>query len=874
MFRIALKSILARKRRLFTTGIAVTLGVAFISGTFVLSDTLENAANDLVADIFKGNDAVIRSNDAQEDPFAPVVIRPEIPAELEELARDVPGVRAAAGTLQAYPTLIDDEGDRVGGGFGPPTLAFNWVDDDALRAGGLSEGRPPDGPDEAVLDFKTAEEQGWEIGDTFSAQFSSGVGEFEIVGIAGLGDDNDSTTGSKIILLTIDRLRELLDLGAVYDYIGVSAEDGVGQEELAERISEVMPADIETITGDAFLEENQEQIQEIIGIITQLVGVFGYIAMFVAAFIIYNTFSIVIAQRTRELALMRAVGAARRQLLSSVMLEALAIGIVASLLGLVVGLALATGLTGLLGNFLTIPSGRPELTSDAITTSLLIGTIVTVLAAVIPAVRSTRIPPIAALGEVAVDRSGTSTSRKVFGTLAIVGGIGLLALGLGTDVDNAVQWVGVGAALVFISILIIGPVFAGPVARLLGAPLPSMLGVSGNLARENASRNPKRTASTAAALTVGVSLVVIITVLAASISDSISGAFEDDVKADLVVDSGGFAGVGFDPALAEALEQSDDVESISPIRGFFGRVLNSEKAREEQEKGRDEDSLDTGPIGEFVQLVGVHPTDFFELTDNGAIEPEIEEIGDDEVVMTEERMNDSGWEIGDEVEFYFPGTGEISFTIAATTERLFFGDDGPIVNLDTYAKVAPSIYQVDFLVFIGLADGVDIDGATSRIEEQIEVFAPAASISSPSEFAADQTKELDGIINIIYGLLGLAIIIAVIGVGNTLSLSVYERTRELGLLRAVGMTRQQVRSMVRWESAVIALFGTVLGIVMGIALSYALTASFDEETLSTSIPVVQLLVIGVLGAAAGVLAAIRPARRASRLDVLESIATE
>ncbi len=876
MLRISLKSVFARKWRLVLTGLSIVLGITFVSGTFALSDTLTRSVNSLINELFIGIDTVVRSSDGQESPFGGDIIRPAIDESVLERVDAVAGVREAAGQVQAFPTLIGPDGKRIGGGFGPPTLMFNWTDDAELSGGGLAEGVAPEGPDDVVLDTKTAEEFGWELGDEVTAQFPEGSQAFTIVGLGGIGEDGDKSLASRTLLVTTEKAQELAGLDGQFNSIVVAAEDGVSQQELTDNISSVLGDDLEAITGTTFIEETQEQISQIIGFVTQLVQIFGWVALFVAAFIIYNTFSIVVAQRMRELALLRAVGASRRQIRFSVLIEALVVGLVAATIGLFAGWLLALGLAAALKNFITIASSIPRITPAAVVWSLVAGSVVTVGSALIPAFRATKIPPVAALGEASLESSHVGLSRKVFGAIAIVGGVTLLAIGLTQDIGNPLTMVGFGVALIFVSIIIIGPAFAAPAVRFLGSPLPTVAGMTGTLARENASRNPKRTASTAAALTVGVSLVALIAIMASSFKSAFADQVEGQLKADLIIDNGGFGPNGLPTATRGVVEENPDVATVASIRYGPVTVLNSVAAGDERAKA-DADPPDTpppGPVGEVGFLRGVDASSYFELVDSGEMTPPITEIGDGDIVMAETRADNNNWVVGDTVSLWSPMSGEVDLRLAATVPEPFGGDDSYWVNLTTYDTMVDRTFGLDSLMLVELTDGADPDAVTVALTESLSAVAPAATAQNLSAYVAEQTEQLDGLVNIIYALLFLAVIIAIFGVGNTLSLSVLERRRELGLTRAVGATGRQVSRSVLLESFIISLFGTLLGLALGIAFAYALIAAFEGQGISVHLPISQLVVFAIAGGLAGVLAALFPSLRAARTDILGAIATE
>lgn len=872
MLRVALKSVLARKRRLFTTGLAIVISVAFISGTLVITALMNSTLDTLIGSSYDGVDAIVRSADAQESEFGPP-IRPTIPDATLELVRAAKGVRNAEGLVQGLPTIIDKNGDRIQDLAGPPTLAFNWIDDQTLQGGRLAPGgRGPEAPNEVVIDVRTAEEYDFEVGDQVQAGFPAGLRTFDIVGIGGIPVDgeDDLVAGPRVLLLQLDATRELLNKEG-FDYIAVAATDGTTEAQVQSTLSTILPPDQEVLTGEEFIAESEETISSIISLFTQPILAFGFVAVFVGAFVIYNTFSIVVAQRTRELALLRAVGAGRRQILGSVMVEAVLVGIVASIVGILSGWALSYGLKAALSSSFTLPAGLPPLTVQAITVGLAIGVGSTLVSAFVPGLRATFIPPIAALGETAIDRTALSTSRKIVGALLLAAGVTIIGLVSAGTLDWGLAGRGVGAALLFLAITTLGPVFAGPMARTLGAGLPRLRGVAGRIGKENAGRNPKRTAITAVALSIGVCLVVVVAIFAASIRSTVQSQLTNQLAdVDLVVDSGtGFAGLGPEPRAF--LESRPEVELINPIRFNQATLLDSKGARDEQAKrGTTADGV---PVGESEFVIGVDRTAIFEIANVEDLTPKITEIPDDQVIVLAKTAEENGWKPGDTVRVWFPKTGEQTWTVAATFGSRIGNGAEYITNNETQSKTAPPEFDVDSTIWVKLADGVDPKVALAEFKPELKKLAPTSAINSIGDYVSERLGILDSVVNLIYVLLGLSIVIALVGVGNTISLSIHERTRELGLLRAVGMTRSQLAESVMWESVIIALAGTVIGLIIGVVLGTIFVDGIDQQGIEPVVSGVTVAVIGGLGAFAGVVLAIRPGRRATRVDVLAAISS-
>jgi putative ABC transport system permease protein len=883
MFRIALKGILARKRRLLMTSLIIVIGVAFISGTAVLSDLLTRSVNDLVAEAFKNIDVVVRSSSSEQNPFSSQPVHKPVPADVLSLVRGAKGVRAAEGMIESQPQMLDKQGKALSA-FGPPVQATNYLGHSPLALGTITSGRGPRAPDEAALDAKTAKDLGFEIGDNLTLQFKGGGATFRIVGLGGLGENGQDSSGTKNVQLQTARLQQLTGLQGQYSYVTVAAKPGVSQDELRATIRPLLPSGVEALTGQEYISERQAEIGQLLHNVELLVSLFGYLAAFVAVFVIYNIFSIIIAQRTRELALLRAVGGSRAQILGSVLLEALVVGVIAAVLGLAIGYVLAAVLKGALGSFITIASGPPHLTTAAIVRSLVVGVVATMISAIIPAVRATRIPPVAAMSETALETSPLSLTRKVLGAafLAIAGAS--IGYAVQPDASNGLRFLGVGSVLLFVSLVMLGPLFAGPISRFIGRPLPSLRGAPGRIARDNAARNPKRTTATGIALTIGVAVVTVIAVLASSFKFSLTHSFETQIKGDLIV-SAGFGGGGFDPTLADKVKAVPGVDTLTQLRFGTGCSLDSTKgkaAATTPPSPTDTNSTTcragTDAVargGETIFLVGVDPATFFKLIDVGTVKPSQDTLGDNGIAVQDTVLQQNNWHIGQKVRMWFGQVGQQDFTVDATYSKPFGGggSDQYVVNLPTFDRVSNPVFLLTNSMYIKVAPGSDVGQVQREIEKVVQPIAPAAQVQNISTFVRDQTKQLQGFLNIIYVLLLLAVIVAVFGISITMSLSVYERTRELGLLRAIGMERRQMRTSVRWEAAVISLFGTMLGLATGVLLSIALVYGFRNDGISLDLPWVIIIVIAIGGAIAGLLAARRPAKRAAGLDILDAIAT-
>ncbi|MCB0994896.1 MAG: FtsX-like permease family protein [Acidimicrobiales bacterium] len=834
MLSLTFRNLAAQRMRFVSTALAVLLGVAFMAGTLVFNDTVSATFDSVVADANRGVDAMVRAPSPVDLGFGQS--GPRLDPAIADEVRGVSGVDQVDVHLFGYAQLVGPDGEPVGDLGQSPVFGVNWVDDTGLNPYELVEGTAPSAG-EVVIDRRMARETGFGPGDLVTVLSPSAPREFTVSGVATFVGE-DSAAGATSVLFDTATAIELLSPDGGVDAIVVTAQDGLEQTELAERIAARLagaPGDVEVVTGAQVVEEDQAAFAEMLGPFTVFMLVFAFVAMFVGAFIINNTFSITVAQRTRELAMLRAIGAGRSQVLRSVLAEAVTIGVVASGVGLGAGVAVARGLETLMGVFgLELPDGPLVVRTPSLIVAFAVGVVVTVLSAMLPARRSSRIQPIAALRDVAVDRSSGSVARAVAGTTLLALGILTLLAGLG---GSGLPLVGLGAFVILVAAAVLAPVVSRPITGLLGRPL-GWVGLSGELATRNAQRSAKRTARTASALMIGVALVSFISVLAASFHASFASALEEDFRGTHVLDSGAFDGRGgISHALADELRAAPGVRSVVATRVTPAVV----------------DGADTQSFVAFDATVG----DLFDL---GDVSGDLAGLGVDGIAVSADRASDDHLTLGSIVTVGLP-TAEVDFVVRAIFEDATW--TGPLfVATEAFDRYLPA--QLDFRVY------TSGDDAVIR-----RVAAPhrSAEVLDRAEFADSVGAEIDQMLGIIYALLGLAVVISLFGIANTLSLSVHERTRELGLLRAVGMTRRQVRSMIRSEAVVISVFGTVLGVSIGIFFGWATVRALAEQGIGTlSIPSTTLAVVAIGGAIAATLAATLPARRAARLDVLSALA--
>jgi putative ABC transport system permease protein len=848
VLRTTFKSLAAHKFRLFATSLAVMLGVAFMAGTLVLTDTIQKTFDELFSDIYDDTDAVVRAEGAFDS--AGIEQRGRLDASLLDTVSDVDGVDVAQPDIRGYAQLVDKDGDAVGDPeTGPPTLGGNWIDSEELNGFDISDGNPPSADDEVVIDKKSSDDTGYRVGDTAQVLTKGGPQDVTIAGIAQFGDA-DSPGGASFVLFTLDAAQRLIAEPDKFDSILVIADDGISPTEIVQRIAPALPTGTEAVTGSEVTQESQDEIKQGLSFFNTFMFVFAAIALLVGGFIIFNTFFITVAQRTRENALLRALGAKKRQILVSVLVEALAVGLIASVVGIGVGILVAAGLKTLLAAFgFELPGGGIVLTPSTVIISLVAGVGVTLVAAISPARRAGKVPPVAAMREVAVGSTGYgSRQRIVVGCGLLVLGGAALGYGLFGSPGSPILMVGVGVLLVFFGVAALGRTVALPLSRSIGWPLPRLFGIRGRLARENAMRNPRRTAATASAVMIGVGLVAFISIFAASAKASFGTVIDRAFTGDFVITSpAGLAGGGLDPELAASLNELPEVDAAGAIRAGVAEI-----------------------DGSATQLLAASD-EAFDVVDVDPVAGSPADLGVDTIAVFEDVAEDKNLSIGDTVPVVFKDTGAQELTVA-----MIYGESQPagdwLLGTETYEANVDD--QYDYQVFVRKADGVDTPTAHTAIEQVADGY-PGAKVLDQAGYEADQTMFIDQLLGLIYVMLLLAIFIALLGIANTLALSIIERTRELGMMRAVGMTRTQLRSMIRWESVIIAIQGTLLGIVVGVFFGWALVTALADEGIETfRLPVATLLVIVVLAALAGVLAAVWPARRAAKLDVLRAVVTE
>lgn len=862
MRKLTLRSLWEHKRRLISTIIAIVLGVAFMSGTSVITGTIDKVFDDMFADANEEVDAQIQGPVTFEDPFFGDV-RGRIDATLATQVATVDGVASVAPYIAtqgggANNIVLGRYGQPLGTA-GPPTLLESWVVDPVLNPYDLASGRGPQADNEMAIDVNSAEEGELFLGDQVRVLSQHGPSTYTLVGT--LTFDGEDTLGGVVSAnFTLPEAQRLAGVTGEVDTILAHASDGVTPAELVERIRPVIPEPDEVITGEEAAAQGSDQVQQSFSFFQTLLTIFGVIALIVGAFIITNTFAILLAQRTRELALLRAIGASKGQVLRSVLLEALVIGVVASILGLLGGILLATGATSLMSGGDSDFQPTLVVGPQTVVSAIAIGLILTVISAVIPAWRSTRVPPLAAIREVAIDRSGASRARAVLGAVIVLLGVVNLVQAYTTDSsETPIITVGLGALLLLAGAIIVGPVVAAPTVRLLGSVLPRFRGITGRLAVENAARSPKRTSATAAALIIAVGLVGFITVFAASAEASVTEQVDRGLKADLVVQpesafgsGGGFGGLP--GGVADAVRQVPGVAVATGLGFAQGEV--------------------TYPDGDEsgTYLSSADPVALAEVVEPKMVEGALADLTEGTVIVDTAiaERNDLG--VGDQVSVSVPQGGAIELTISAISADANVLGYWTMTETD-FDSISSQVAQQ--YLYVGLADGADLATVQSQAQQAVNAVGPRIEVLDRDQFRDSIVEQFTQLLQLVYGLLLVSIVIAFVGIANTLALSIYERTRELGLLRAVGMVRGQLRSAIRWEAALISVLGTLVGLALALVISRSIVQALRSQGLGTfQVPIGWLAFIVIAAAGLGVLASVLPGRRASRMQVLDAIARD
>jgi putative ABC transport system permease protein len=843
MRNVTIKSLLAHKLRLALTALAIVLGVTFISGTFVLTDTLNNTFSTLFGNIYSKIDFQVRG-DPQLGTGGANAVRDELPESLLAAVRHVPGVAAAEGEVEGYAQFVARDGKPIQTG-GASTIAISFDPDQQVSALRITAGGPPLNADDVVMDAGTAGKYGFRVGQQVRIVTAGPVRAFTITGIAEFGSTGN-LAGATLAAFTLPAAQQVVQEQHRLDDINVVTAPGVSKPAVQRAIAAVLPTGTQVVTGQTVVSENTSAVSQSLRFFSTALLVFAFISLFVGGFTIFNTFSIIVGQRTRELALLRIVGASRRQVFRSVLAEAAFTGLVSSVTGLGLGVLAAIGLEVLLRGFgIAVPSGSLVFEPRTVVVGLAVGVGVTVVAAIGPARGAVRIPPVAALGDRQAIAEVSLRRRFVSGIAVALAGGGLLAWGLARP---ALPLVGGGAAGVFVGAAMLAPAIARPTSSAIGRPLARLLGVPGQLGRQNSMRSPRRTAQTASALMVGLALVAAMSVFGASVSESATSSADEAISADLLVTASG----------AGQLSQSVPAR-VSAVPGV---TVTTTVYRSQFEVSGSLATLTAVSAGRLADTV------ILRMTAGSAAALARGELLIDSTTAASGRLA-----VGDSLPVTFARTGPSTVRIGGIYQAN--------AVIGSYLVSAPYFLrhflpQPPAALLLRTSIGVLAGGGgvATAVTRALASF-PNAQVQTRAQFEQTQTASVNKLLGLVYALLALAVLIALIGIVNTLMLSVFERTREIGLLRAVGMKRRQIRTMIRSEAVILAIFGAIIGIVIGTGMGIALVSALKQQGITdTVVPVSSLLIFLVLAAVLGLLAATWPARRAARLDVLAAIAAQ
>lgn len=848
--RISRNALRAHKRRFAGTFTAVLLGVGFLTGTLVMGDTLRGSFDTMFGEAAGGTDAVVRSSRVVTVPGDAQGTRQPVDTALIGRIERIPEVAAVAPKIEGAGQLVGKDGKPIGGQ-GPPTLAGNWIEDPQLNPYRLAEGRLPARSGEVVVNRGAAETGGLRIGDRTVLRTPDPV-DVTVVGLATFAGEDGMAQVTYTGMTRADAEKYLTPKPGEAASIQVRAGPGTGQRDLVAALAPVLPDGVEAITGQESADENRDMISgQFLGLFTTLLLLFSGIVLLVATFSIHNTFAIVVAQRTRENALLRALGASRAQVVGSTLAEATVVALAASAAGLLGGIGIAAGLQALFPAVgFPFPEGPLVIGALSLLLPLAVGVVVCLGSALLPAVRAGRTAPLAALRETAVDHSGGSGARALAGT--VLGAAGAAAILTGVFGMPSLLLAGAGAVLALVSFVVLGPVASSYAVRILGAPLDRLRGVPGGLARRNALRSPKRTAATATALMIGVAVVSLFTVFGASLKATMDRTVDRSFAGDLAVSAPAFGGggSGLSPRLAPALAKLPEVDTAVGLGKGVAEVDGQGRA-----------------------LTVTDPAALAKGFDLGSVRGSLTGLGTDGIAISDTEAGKRGLKLGATAELAFTDGKKQTLTVRALYGQSELAGDYVI----TRAAWAPHrARDSDSLVSVTFRDGVPAATGEAAVEKTARAYGNP-EVQTRDEYARTAAGAIDMMLTLVYALLALAVVIALLGIANTLTLAIHERTRELGLLRAVGQTRSQLRAMVRWESVLVAAFGTAGGLALGGLLGWVMVKASEgtgDTPFAFAVPPVQLMVVAVVGVVAGAIAGRRPARRAARLDVLRAIAVE
>jgi putative ABC transport system permease protein len=846
MIGVALKGLAGRKIRALLTAFAVVIGVSMVSGTFILTDTMQKSFDGLFDASFEKTDAVIRGKEIVKDSFSGSGVT--IPESVLSEVRALPEVEAASGDVAPQEAntadIIGKDGKAVarestGASYDAANPRFSPLK--------LKAGEWPQGSEQVVIDAGTAAKENYRVGDTVKVATGGQTRPYELTGIASFGDV-DSLGFASIAAWDVKTAQTLLDREGRFDSISIAAKPGTSAKELVEAVQPLVPKNVEVNDSAAQAKEDAAELDEGMGMVRNFLLGFAGIALLVGAFVIFNTLSITVAQRTREFATLRTLGASRKQVMRSVVLEGIVIGLLASVIGLVLGLGLAKGMIALFSALgVDLPDASTVFASKTVIVSLLLGTGITLLASILPAKRATRVPPIAAVREGATlpptRMAGHSHNAGLVVTLASLAAITLGIFVAGVSAAAVALLLGGGVLGLFVGIALLAPRLVKPLARVVGWPARRAGGVAGELAGANAVRNPGRTASTAAALMIGLTLVTVVAVLGSGFSATTRQAVSDQVRADHVID--GDEGLGFRASEGDTLASVPGVTNASHVRSDTALIQGAE-----------------APIS------GIDPAtiaDFYKFEWSAGSEDALASLGTDGAIVTKDYAESEDLKVGAQVSLTTPAGEERTLVVRGIydppqTKQLLGEISMTQRGFDEAFKQPKNSYTF-----------IDADPAAAAPLKAAVKGLGDANYHVGAEFPKDATKEMATMLAMLYVLLGFSVIVSLFGMVNTMVLSVFERTREIGMLRTIGMTRRQARRMIRHESVITALIGATMGLGLGLFLAGLITKAMSDSELAFSVPVPVLAAFTLVAVLAGIGAAIMPARRASRLNVLDAL---
>jgi putative ABC transport system permease protein len=841
MLRITLKGVRGHLLRFLLTVASVTLGTALIAGTYVLTDSI-NATFDKIFDtVAAGSDVSVRGAKAGDLGQGQGQTRVPLPIDLVRKLRTVDGVADAQPDIQGSIVIVGKDGTAVRSG-GAPSLGLAYFPGD--RTLHLRQGHAPRSGSEVALESSTLKRSGLKVGDSTRALVGT---EARPVTVVGEVKFDAAIAGATMVLVDGATARAAFAPDGKVASFTLVAQQGTRPTTLRDRVARVLPADAEAITAEDLAAEGKKALRDQIGYVSTFLLVFAGISIFVGGFIIANTFSMLVAQRTRELALLRAVGAAKAQVIRVVLGEAAVVGVVGGLVGLGIGIGLAKALQAFFGVLgLDISGGLPVAPRTVIAT-VAVGVLVTVLSAVLPAVRAARIAPVAAMRDDVVIMPAGLRRRAVVGSALLAAGISLSVLAV-TRSDVSWWTFLAGAVLSVLGTLVFAPVATRPVVRVVAAPFVWVSGAVGRLARENALRVPRRTATTASALMIGLALISGVSVMAESMKASVSDLIDQQLTADFVLDGGHSL---FPPTVAQSVAKLPGVRSVAPI-GWL-----------QLEVGKEQVGGSAGTAAGIRDNVKIQ-----------VLSGSLDALDSGQLMVNESTAERLGWKVGGQVNATVGILHGQSLTVGGVYKDSQVLSGEIIAPMSLYQRAVPVARQGDFAAYVKATPGADLAAVKARIADRVKQYL-VVSVQDGTEFKSAQSSQINTMLLVLYALLALSVIIAVLGIINTLALSVFERTREIGLLRAVGLTRGQLSRAVTIEAVATAVFGAVLGTVLGLGLGVAVQHGLASSGLDVlSVPWLRMVLIIVGAAVAGVIAAVLPAIRAVRLDVLRAITTE